>query len=444
MGVIGHGKTGNSLAFKLQAGRVLKKRVLIYGINYAPEIAGVGRYTGEIGAYMAEQGHDVTVVTAPPHYPGWAAKPGYSSKAWRKEAMDGATVYRCPLYLHSEMRGLRRLLAPLSFAMSSAPVAFFQILKRRPQVVMAIEPTLFVAPVALLAAGLVGARTVLHVQDLEVDAAFAVGHLGKGGLFAKAAAAFEQLVMPAFDQVITISHKMAEKIVAKGVATDRVDVIRNWVDLDQIKPQPRDEAYREELGLKANDFVVLYSGNLGAKQGVRLLIDAARYLSDRPNIVFVVAGDGPMRGTVAEAAEKAPNLRLLPFQPEARFADFLSIADLHVLPQERGAADLLLPSKLGGMLASGRAIIATADPDTELGHFLGSSCTLTPPGEARGLADAVATIAAAPYSHAQEADRLIRVKLLSKKVVIADFLDSALDLQDATAQASPSLARQTA
>lgn len=422
----------------------MKKRILIYGINYAPEIAGVGRYTGEIGAHMAAEGHNVTVVTAPPHYPGWSAKACYSAKTWCKEEVEGATVYRCPLYLHPQMHGFRRLLAPLSFALSSAPIAFFQILKRRPEVVMAVEPTLFVAPVALLAAKLVGARSVLHVQDLEIDAAFAVGHLDKAGLLAKTAAAFERFLLPRFDQVITISHKMAEKILAKGVSANRLRVVRNWVDLDQIKPRKRDDAYRAELGLTPDDFVVLYSGNLGAKQGVRLLIEAARCLADRSNIVFVVAGEGPMSGTVAAAAVTAGNLRLLPFQSEARFSDFLSIADLHVLPQERDAADLLLPSKLGGMLASGRPVVATADADTELGHFLGDSCALTPPGDARALADTIFAIAAAPYAKAQEAERLLRARLLSKRIVIADFLETALFLHARGGKPAPSSARQAA
>ena len=100
----------------------VKKRIVIYGINYAPEIAGVGRYTGEIGAHFASLDHEDCVVTAQPHYPGWKAKDGYSARRWSVEDVDGARVYRCPLYLHEKMRGFRRLLAPLTFAISSALV----------------------------------------------------------------------------------------------------------------------------------------------------------------------------------------------------------------------------------------------------------------------------------------------------------------------------------
>jgi len=410
--------------------------VLIYGINYAPELAGVGKFTGEIGAHLAAAGHQLTVVTAPPHYPGWRAGPGYSAGAWRTERHGQTTVYRCPLYLNAEMRGFRRLLAPLTFALSSAPVALGQILTRRPGVVIAVEPTLFSAPVALFAARLVGASTVLHVQDLEVDAAFAMGHLG-GGLLGKLGRAWERRVLAGFDRVITISNKMAERLVAKGVKPDRLAVVRNWVDLGLIQPRPVSQRYRAELGLKASDFVALYSGNLGAKQGVGLLVEAARRL---PDIVFAVAGQGPMRRELEAVAERLPNLRLLDFQPEARFGEFLSIADVHVLPQERDAADLLLPSKLGGMLASGRPVIVTAEPDTELGEFLGDSCELTPPGDAEALAAALSQAKAAPPAPAKQAKRLALAATLAKDAGLAAFAAAALFLQAASEPDHPARA----
>lgn len=362
---------------------------LIYGMNYAPEIGGVGRYTGEIGAYLSELGVDIHVVTTPPHYPGWSVAPGYSALRWMREILADATVYRCPLYLHRDMGGLRRLLAPLSFALSSAPVAFWQIIRRKPAVIIVVEPTLFIAPVALLGARLVGARTILHVQDLEVDAAFAVGHLTSGGAIARIGSWFDCRMVRSFDHVITIADRMRERLLAKGAAVERTTVIRNWVDLDRIRPLPGPSPYRVEMGIAEDSFVVLYAGNLGAKQGIRLVLEAAERLRGHPAITFVVAGEGPMSGAVDTAARVLPNLLRLPFQPEERFGDFLGLADLHVLPQERTAADLLLPSKLGGMLASGRRIVVTAEPGTELRDFLGESCAFVEPGNAAALAEEI-------------------------------------------------------
>lgn len=397
-------------------------------MNYAPEMAGVGRYTGEIGEYLAACGHEVCIITAPPHYPGWKAQAGYSGSRWSRERVAGAEVYRCPLFLDADMRGFKRLLAPLTFALSSAPVAIWQIIKRRPNVVMVVEPALFSAPAALLAACLVGAKTVLHVQDLEVQAAFAVGHLGKGEHLARVAEWFDRSVTQGFDRVITISNRMAEKIAAKRVSTDRVRVIRNWVDVEQIRPLAGPSTYRRQLVLSENDFVILYSGNLGFKQGMRLLISVAERLKADPRMVFVVAGDGPMRLEMEKAARALPNLRLLPFQPEARFCDFLGLADLHVLPQEKDTADLLLPSKLGGMLASGRPVVATAEAGTELADFLADSCTLTPPGDAEALAAAILAIATLPAGDENQSYRLALAAGLSKHVLLERFAEAALFL----------------
>ena len=401
------------------------KSVVIYGINYAPEMAGVGRYSGEIGAHLAARGCQVSVVTAPPHYPSWRAQPPYSAGGWSVETLDGARVYRCPLYLHAEMSGIWRLLAPVTFALSSAPVAFWRVLTTRPDVVIAVEPTLLVAPVALLAAAIVGARTVLHVQDLEVDAAFAVGHISSGRGLAKIGAAFERFVMKRFDRVITIANAMARRVIDKGVPADRVSVVRNWVDLDQIQPLTGPSPYRVELDLAADAFVVLYAGSLGAKHSLGLLVVAARALKDRPSIHFVIAGEGPMQPELEAAARELPNLRILGFQPEARFSDFLGLADVHVLPQERDAADLLLPSKLGGMLASGRRILLTADTRSELGEFLGAACDFVPPGEAEPLIEAITRLSTDPVCPMAMQHRIELAKRLSKTILIRQFSETA-------------------
>ncbi|MCK0195599.1 WcaI family glycosyltransferase [Ancylobacter sp. 6x-1] len=374
------------------------RRIVVYGMNYAPELAGVGRYTGEIGEYLASVGGDVTVVTAAPHYPGWRVQDGYRN-AYNATMQDGARVIRTPLLLPKKtMGGIWRLIAPLSFAASSAPVVFWQILRQRPEVVFCVEPTLFAAPVAQLAAKLVGARTVLHVQDLEVDAAFAVGHLGNASWLKRLGFGFEKFSLNRFDRVITISNRMMERLAGKGVAQRQLCILRNWVDVDHIRPLDGSSPYRTELGYQPDDFIVLYSGNVGAKQGLNVLLDAAEQLTDLPRIKFIVAGEGPAKEALQKRYGHLASLRFLPFQPYARFNEFLNLADLHALPQEKDAADLVLPSKLGGMLASGKPIVVTAEPGTELADFLGSGGVITPPGDATALAAEIRRVSAGGFS----------------------------------------------
>lgn len=397
-------------------------KIFIYAMNYAPELAGVGRYTGEIGDYFVALGHDVVVVTTAPHYPGWKVAPPYRNAWYSSERRGGAKIVRCPLVLRERMGGIWRLIAPLSFALTSAPITLWQALRHRPDVVLCIEPTLMGAPVAAIAARLIGARTVLHVQDLEVDACFAVGHLVQSAWLKRLAYGLEKRLLRGFDRLITISGRMAEHLVEKGVPADRIAIVRNWVDLDLVKPLNGASPYREELGIAGTDRVILYSGTIGAKQGFDVLIDAARRLSGRANIKFLIAGEGPAKRELAARAANLPNVGFLPFQPYTRLSEFLGLADIHVLPQSADAADLVLPSKLGGMLASGRLTIVTAAAGTELATFVEDAAIVVPPGDATALAEAIERAADAGPEDAGAARRRQRLaEPLSKADGLRNF-----------------------
>ena len=122
---------------------------------------------------------------------------------------------------------------------------------------------------------------------------------------------------------------------------------------------------------------------------MHVLIDAARRLVEERAIVFVIAGDGPAKTSLLARAGDLPNIRFLPLQPADRLNDLLNMADLHALPQDKGAADLVFPSKLAGMLASGRPVAVTADVGTELAEMLAGVASVTPAGDAEALASAI-------------------------------------------------------
>ncbi|MBZ9937946.1 WcaI family glycosyltransferase [Mesorhizobium sp. BR1-1-16] len=399
-------------------------RVLVYGMNYAPEMAGVGRYTGEIAEHLAAGGKDVIVVTTPAHYPGWVVQAPYRN-GYQTEQLNGVTVVRCPLLLRKQMEGVWRLIAPISFAATSLPAVLWQFIRHRPDTVLCIEPTLIAAPIAVLAAKLTGAKTILHVQDLEVDAAFAVGHIGSKPWLRRLGYSFERWVMRAFDRVVTISNRMAEKITEKGVAEANISVIRNWVDLDQIFPVEGRSPYRDELDYDDDTFIVLYSGNLGAKQGLHILLDAADALKDNRSIRFIIAGEGPAKDDLIARYDHLETVRFLPFQPYSRLNAFLNMADLHALPQDANAADLVLPSKLGGMLASGRPIVVTAASDTEIFEFLGQAAFITPPGDSSRLAEAILDVAARKMT----TDRVLQ-RTLSSQLSRTDGLKRFADAME--------------
>ncbi len=394
--------------------------IFIHGMNFFPEFIGCGKYTGELAVSLAKKGHRVEVVTAPPHYPGWAVRRPH--KAWRylHETINGVDVWRCPL-IAGGGSGLWRAIAPLSFALFAAPLAFWRILVSRPDVVLCVEPTLFSAPAALLAAKITGARTVLHVQDLEVDAAFEVGHLN-GERIRSMALAFERRVLRRFDLAVTISNKMRQALLRKGMRADRTMVIRNWVDLDAIRPPASEQSnvFRHELGLDRKKFVMLYAGHIGAKQALEVFLDAARLCQDVQQLHFVVAGEGPKKVELLARYGDLQNLSFLPLQPPGRFNQLLDLANMHVLPQMKQASDLALPSKLGAMLASGKPIVVTAEPDTELAELLHGSALLVPAGDPVALAAKIKEAASTDLGRLKS-NQLRLALSLSSKTILPEF-----------------------
>ncbi len=362
-------------------------RILVTGINYAPESIGTGKYTGEMCEWLAARGHCVRVITAPPYYPAWKIWPGFRRLWFKREGREDLSIIRCPLWVPRQPRGITRVLHLGSFALSSA-LALAQSILWRPQLVISIAPTLATAPAAWLLARITGARCWLHVQDFEVDAALDMG-IVEAGPFKRLALSVERFLLRRFDAVSTISARMMARLDSKGVAAARQVFLPNWADIDGIRPLDSPSVYRRELGIPDKAVVALYSGNMGLKQGLELIGEAARELADEANLFFVFGGEGPARALLEQLCSGLLNVTFLDLQPTERLSDWLGLADIHLLPQRADVADLVMPSKLTGMLASGRAVVATAMPGTGVAEALRDSGVVTKPGDTNAFVDAL-------------------------------------------------------
>ncbi|GLU30550.1 glycosyltransferase WbuB [Trinickia caryophylli] len=366
-------------------------KLLVYGLNYAPELTGTGKYTAEMAEGLAARGHEVRVVTAPPYYPEWRVASGWSAWRYRREVRDGVTVWRAPLWVPARPGGLARLVHLASFACTSiAPMAAQW--RWRPDVVMGIAPTLLCAPAALALAHACGAASWLHVQDFEVDAAFGLGLIDGAGA-ARLARGVERALITRFDVVSSISSKMVERLVRLGVDAGKAFNLPNWVDGKAIHPLGRPSAFRRMLSIADDARVVLYAGNMGKKQGLEHLAQAAALLAARGDLCFVFCGEGPTKAALVERCAGLPNCRFIGLQPAEQLNELLNLADVHALPQRADAADLVMPSKLTGMMASGKAIVAMARPGTELYDVVTSRGLVVEPDDAQALASAIAALA---------------------------------------------------
>jgi colanic acid biosynthesis glycosyl transferase WcaI len=365
-------------------------RILLHGINYSPELTGIGKYTGEMAEWLSNRGHEVRVVTAPPYYPAWRVRADYPAWKYSTEHTQ-IKVYRCPLFVPEQPSAVSRLAHLLSFTLSSLPVMLSQI-AWQPDVVVTVEPAFFCTFNTLLTAKLSGAARWLHVQDFEIDAAFDMGFLHEGGGVSRLTYGLERAIMQRFDRVSTVSPRMVTQLEQKGVERKNALLFPNWVDISVVHPMEKTSALRTKLALGAGKVVLLYSGNMGMKQGLELLPVLAQWFVPDPRVHFIFCGDGAMRPQLEQAVAGLSNVTMLPLQPASSLNDLLNAADVHLLPQRADAADLVMPSKLTGMLASGRPVIATAAKGTQVATAIQGCGIAVEPGDMAGVIDAVSTL----------------------------------------------------
>ena len=403
-------------------------KVLIVSLNFAPELTGIGKYSGEMADGLVARGHDVTVVCAPPYYPAWKIEDGYAAGGYSTERPSPRlTIHRCPVWIPTRLNGVSRLLHLASFALSSLPILLWLVLWQ-PRIVFTVAPALFCAPGAWLTARLAGAKAWLHVQDFEIDAAFELGLL-KHPFLRRCALFAEQRLLKRFDVVSTISRRMLRQLAAKGVPLQRTDMLPNWVDLSLVRPVDRSPALRKSLGIADSQLVCLFSGTVNRKQGLHILIESARRLAGDRDLVFVICGTGELRPALEASAQDLANVRFLDLQPAAELNAMLNMADIHVLPQLRGAADLVMPSKLVGMLASGRPVVAATTPGTEISNVVTGCGVVTEPECVDGLARTLVELAgdAERRQRLGAAARSYAERMLDANVIF-DRLDARLQL----------------
>lgn len=366
-------------------------KILVQGINYSPELTGIGKYTAEMCEWLASRGHQVTVITAMPYYPAWKVHPSHSGKLWHSEVINGVKVLRAPLYVPGKVTGVTRIIHEFSFAVSSLPFWVASIFKKH-DVIISICPPFHLGLPGLFFGFLKRTPIVYHIQDLQVDAARRL-NLIKSQSMLNLLEKMELFILKHVDKVSSISEGMKKNILKKGIDANKYISLPNWVDVEFIQPLSKEESLRKQLGLNEESKIILYSGNMGEKQGLEMILDAAVKLRHLNSLQFLMIGEGASKDALeAKAKElKLDNVKFLPLQPYNKLSSMLATADLHLVLQKKAAADLVLPSKFMTILAAGGIAIVTAEPGTTLydlvkDHHLG---ILIPPENINALVNAI-------------------------------------------------------
>jgi glycosyltransferase involved in cell wall biosynthesis len=372
-------------------------RVLITTINYLPEQTGFGPHIAALAEFLASRGHAVTVLTGFPFSPQWRRWPEYLGRLTSREMLHGVEVIRSSHYVPRRPgRLLSRMWMEGSFCLTIA-LSWLRSRQQPWNVILycGAQPT--VAMFARLLATWKGIPYVVSIQDLAAQAASDVGIVDEGRL----AGLLERFEYAAYGRArgaFVLCAAFGDALRAHGYPGDRVHLLRSPIDVDRIKPMPPSPAFRTAHGLAPDDFVVLYAGSMGLKQGLANVVDAARDLATRaPTVKWVLVGDGSSKPMLADAIDRQgldAQVRLLPLQPESEMAAMFASADVLLLNQVGTVKATVVPSKLLTYMSAGKPVIAAVSDDSQGAAILreADGGVVTAPDNPAALAAAVLTM----------------------------------------------------
>ena len=395
-------------------------RIEFIGLNYLPEPTGIAPYTSAMARGLVRRRNSVRVLTAHPHYPDWKIWNGYGQ--WtRDESTDGVAVRRMRHYVPSRPKGVARLLSEVSFGLR----AVFS-LWGRPDVIVAVSPGLFASALVALRRCLSLRRVplVVWVQDLYTIglAETAQG----GGIAVRVSRTVEGWMLRTADHVVVIHDRFASRVSEDfAVPRDRIEVVRNWTHLPPADPVDT-VASREKFGWEPHETIVLHAGNMGVKQGLDNVIEAARLADSRGDHVrFVLLGDGAERARLEEHAAGVQSLQFIRPLDDTGFVQALASADVLLVNELPGVSEMAVPSKLTSYFAAGRPVLAATDADgITAAEVLGAGAgVVVPAGDPQEVLDGAlglgrASDLALKYG---EAGRRYRETVLSEEHALDSF-----------------------
>lgn len=362
--------------------------VLLVTQHYRPEVIGSASYCTDLAEWLAGQGRSVTVLTGRPHYPNPDDFADFNARAPSREITGGIIVERLRSWAPRRRSALLRIVSEGLFFAAGLLALLSGRVKRHAQVV-SLCPSIFAVALGVMATRR-GGRHVAMVHDIQSGLAQGL-NLVRSGLLLRIMRWAERVTFNRLDAVCVLTAEMKTQLRQLGV-TVPIDILPIWVDTDRIVPQARDSA---------NPPVLLYSGNLGRKQGLDQIIALAEDLARvRPEVKIVLRGDGGEKAALMQQIARLGlhNVEFADLLPREQLNEGLALGDLHLVPQKPSAADFAIPSKIYSIMAAGRPFLATACPDSSLWRLQEATGAFlcVPPEDRAALCEAALKLLDAP------------------------------------------------
>jgi colanic acid biosynthesis glycosyl transferase WcaI len=344
----------------------LKKTITLIGLNFYPEDTAIGLYSKQLMDYLLKNGYDIQVLTGFPYYPSWKITDSYLNKPKIfREEIDGIDIIRYKQYIPKNPTFFKRILLLIDFTIG---IYWNSFKIKKTDLVLTIIPFTSAVFVGNLLAKRKKAKHWVHIQDFEFDAAKETNLAQNKTFLFQFLFWMEKKTLNKADAISTISNAMLEKLKTKVYSTKKTHLLPNWVDVSLINPNK----YKKHPYLSSNKFKVLYSGNIGEKQDWELFLNTVKEIND-DSIEFIVIGNGAKKKWLLEQISNLENVIYHNFVDYKELPDLLCTADLHILFQKNNVIDTVMPSKILGMMSSGKPSLITGNINSEVASIITKS-----------------------------------------------------------------------
>jgi glycosyltransferase involved in cell wall biosynthesis len=332
--------------------------ILLLNEYFPPDTSATAKMAALVVGELSKR-HRVTVLCGRPSYDPSERHPFYFH---RREQQGNVAVLRVGSTTYPRFRMRQRVLNYMSYLALAVPRALFI----RADVVLAMTDPPIMGIAAAFAALLKRTPFVYNIRDMYPDMAVGGGIL-RPSFFVRIWEKLHRWALRRAAKVIVLGEDMRERIVAKGVDASRVVVVRDGVPIFDALPSAEHPVSQEaRCGFP---FVLLHAGNLGFYGAWGTVVNAAREL-EREGVGLVFVGEGAKRSEIEAAAQGSPAVRFLPFRPPEHIPQVLAAGDLHVVTIRRGLEGVVVPSKLYGILAAGRPVLAVAPEESDVARIV--------------------------------------------------------------------------
>lgn len=364
-------------------------RILLPIIQFPPDVNTTGLLMAQLCEGLTAYGHEVTVVTAFPHYENFRIWDEYRGKLVERAKYRGMDVVRLYVYAPGKKSMVNRLVSYVSFNALAAITATFS--RAQWDVILCPNGSFFTGLTAWLVGKVKGVPFIYNVQDLYPDVPIRAGQLRNPQAIATLRA-IERFMYRKAAYITVIAPSIRDNLVSKGVPSEKISIIPNFVDTDFIRPLPKANSFGHQHGL-SDKFVITHAGNLGYVYDLDTMLNAASLLSSQKDILFLIVGNGVAKAELEKKAHesKLENVQFMPFQPHESLPWLRAASDVQVSLYKNGAAIDSFPSKVYEIMASGRPLLASSDDESGVERLVKTAeCGLcVRPGDAKNLAEAI-------------------------------------------------------